>query len=95
MYNEAMQDAARRQKIHAKHEDVLRRAIANNHSKQKLELAAEKMRESKLSLFKGQRQIVSYVKNPNVSEQNHILRLSEREQDWCSKTIVEIVDEYR
>ncbi len=89
-----MLDAARRQRIVAKFEDNLRRTIANGVSSEKVTLAAEKVREAQLSLFKGQREIARYVQNPSESELNHLSRLSERGKAWESKSIDEIVAEY-
>ena len=90
-----MKDAARRQKIVTKFENAMRRAIANGLSIEKVVLAAEKVREARLSLFKGQREIAQYIQDPSESELNHLSRLSEREQAWQSKSVNEIVAKYQ
>lgn len=89
-----MQDAARRQRILARSEDGLRRAIAQELSNDKIFAVAEKVREAQLSLFKGQREIAQYIQEPSESERNHLARLTDREHDWKSKSVDEIVAEY-
>ena len=90
-----MKDAARRQKKLAKFEGRLRIAISQEHSSDKIAAAVEKVREAQLSLFKGQREIAKYIQDPSESEQNHLDRLFDRQQEWKSKSTDEIVAEYR
>jgi len=85
----------RKRKVLAKHEDALRRAIAKDYPEEKIEKAAKKVRESKLSLFKGQRRNVYPSSALSVSKKNHLLRLTERENIWREKTNAEIIEEYR
>ena len=90
-----MQEPARRRAILKKYENALRRAIATDLSEQKVLLAAEKVREAQLSLFKGQRKIALEISNPTNSERNHINNLSSKERSWKTKTIAEIIEAYR
>lgn len=90
-----MSEPYRRRRILVKHEDALRRAIATGCSAEKIEKAAEKVREAKISFFKGQRDLVYPSPRLSVSKQNHLLRLTERETIWREKTNSEIVEEYR
>ena len=89
-----MKDAARRQKILKKAEGALRRSLQKGEGPKRLLAAAEKLREAKLSLFKGQREIAKYKHDLTQSELNHLANLDKSEEEWRGKSLQEITDEF-
>ena len=91
-----MEDAARRQKILKKAESKLLRLLSEEASTEKLAEAVEKVRETTLSLFKGQREIARYQEIDNNREyelnvEKHLNKLESRMKEWGEISYNEII----
>ncbi len=94
-----MIEAARRQRILKNREDELRRLLAAGAPQVKLGRAICRVREAKLSLFKGQREIAKYRESENekltANVEKHLLALGRRESQWKEMPDEDIVSIYQ
>ena len=91
-----MEDAARRQKILKKMESNLSRLLAQDPSHEKLAVAVNKVRDAKLSYFKGQREIAKYPEiygNPEykLNVERHLVNLEKNIKEWKELSEDEII----
>ncbi len=94
-----MNDPARRKRILKKMEHNLSKAISHNDSKDKISNAVHKIRESKLSYFKGQKEISRFEEeneNRKLYEniQKHLENIEKNIKLWKSLTDNEIIKLY-
>ena len=94
-----MEDPSRKRKILEKMENNLSISIKHNDSEAKILKAVEKVREAKLSLFKGQREISKYQEisdNEKLAENisHHLQNIEKNIKLWESLSNNEIIKLY-
>ena len=94
-----MEDPSRKRKILEKMENNLSIALKRNDSKEIILKAVEKVREAKLSLFKGQREIAKYKEiegNSALAEniEHHLSNIEKNIKSWESLQSDEIIKLY-